>query len=572
MNPILLQKYFKENSSDLQDFYKDLKTWGEEMKRKDEFLKEDTSKKPKMNTGKPKTPKLNTKTKQKAKISKTGSTDYAKWEKFDADLECEHVDDDYKDDSELTDEFEEGSRDEAIVHKEKGNAYFKAKDWDKAMECYTKAINCYAYDPIYYANRGLCYLKKNSFIAAEADCTLALRLDSTYVKALQRRASARESLGKFELAISDLQLALSHEPKNTETKAALERVRKKLSTNNTAIENSSRPISKFLASRTKPQTVKPTIGSISNNQPLDSSAGSSWPDPGCEIVNINAIKKPPHLRSKKPLVKIQVSESNSVSEQIHEVLEKPSNKPEAVKKHVVEHVKRVNFEEDLGSRDKTIKKTSAFKNNKVKAKNEIDDILNESLLPDLHQPSDIISDDLNGLGKKLIVQEIEVAEIKPKEDKNTENILITKLHNKCLKDTKNIKIEESSQEAKLEIPKTSVQFYSMWKTLKTADNKYEYLKQIDPNEIPKLFKESLDSTVFSSILEVLSDGFIVSGDDVYGFLYHLTQVPRFSALTMFMDFKDKDCLWKLIDYLREKSQKVEITNEQIQDLISKYEL
>ncbi|XP_066152253.1 RNA polymerase II-associated protein 3 isoform X2 [Euwallacea fornicatus] len=531
-------------------------------------------KKSKVNTGKSKTSKQNTKIKQGTKLSKTSSTDYAKWEKFDADLECEHVDDDCKDDSELTDEFEEGSRDEAIVHKEKGNAYFKTKEWDKAMECYTKAINCYAYDPIYYANRGLCYLKKNSFIAAEADCTLALRLDSTYVKALQRRASARESLGKFELAISDLQVALTHEPKNTESKAALERIRKKLGTINTTVENPSRIISKFTASRNKGQTAKPAIGSISNSQVLGSSTGSSWPDPGCEIVNINAIKKPPHLRSKKPLVKIQVSEINSVSKHIDEASEQPLNKPEAIKKHVVEHVKKVNFEEeDLDSNRDTIRKISVFKNNKAKAKNEIGDILIENPLPDSNQPSGIIiSGDLNELEKKTIVQEIQVAEIKPKEDKNTENILITKLHNKCLKDTKNIKIEEFSQETTLEIPKTSVQFYSMWKTLKTADNKYEYLKLIEPNEIPKLFKESLDSTVFSSILEVLSNGFVANGDDVYGFLYHLTQVPRFSALTMFMDSKDKDCLWELIHYLREKAQTVKIANEQIQDLILKYEL
>lgn len=48
-----------------------------------------------------------------------GTIDYSKWEKYDADFECERLEDDFKDDSDLTDEFEDGSRDEAITHKEK---------------------------------------------------------------------------------------------------------------------------------------------------------------------------------------------------------------------------------------------------------------------------------------------------------------------------------------------------------------------------------------------------------------------------------------------------------------------
>lgn len=38
MNPVLLQKQLKDNASDLDQFYRELKTWGEEMKRKDEGL------------------------------------------------------------------------------------------------------------------------------------------------------------------------------------------------------------------------------------------------------------------------------------------------------------------------------------------------------------------------------------------------------------------------------------------------------------------------------------------------------------------------------------------------------
>lgn len=39
---------------------------------------------------------------------------------------------------------------------------------------------------------------------AESDCTEALKLDRTYVKALQRRATARERLGSLRSASADL--------------------------------------------------------------------------------------------------------------------------------------------------------------------------------------------------------------------------------------------------------------------------------------------------------------------------------------------------------------------------------
>lgn len=39
MDPYLLQKQIKENASDLQDFCKELKVWGEQMKNEEEHKK-----------------------------------------------------------------------------------------------------------------------------------------------------------------------------------------------------------------------------------------------------------------------------------------------------------------------------------------------------------------------------------------------------------------------------------------------------------------------------------------------------------------------------------------------------
>lgn len=45
MDPHLLQKQLRDNSEDLSEFCKDLKDWSNEMKRKDESLKGNTTEK-----------------------------------------------------------------------------------------------------------------------------------------------------------------------------------------------------------------------------------------------------------------------------------------------------------------------------------------------------------------------------------------------------------------------------------------------------------------------------------------------------------------------------------------------
>lgn len=65
---------------------------------------------------------------------------------------------------------------------------------------------------------------------AEKDCTYSIRLDKTYVKAYQRRATAKEHLNKFEQAEYDWQTVLELEPRNLESKIALEKLQKKVIT------------------------------------------------------------------------------------------------------------------------------------------------------------------------------------------------------------------------------------------------------------------------------------------------------------------------------------------------------
>lgn len=108
----------------------------------------------------------------------------------------------------------EEAREHAEAAKKKGNAHFGAKEWDAAAACYSEAM---AYDPtnaVYPANRALCRLKLGKAAEAEQDCTQALVLDAKYTKAYYRRATARRELGKYVLALDDLNMVLQLDPAN----------------------------------------------------------------------------------------------------------------------------------------------------------------------------------------------------------------------------------------------------------------------------------------------------------------------------------------------------------------------
>ena len=58
---------------------------------------------------------------------------------------------------------------------------------------------------ILYANRAACYLELQQFKDAVKDCSSAIDIDGSYLKAWHRRAKAHESLDDMDRALQDLQ-------------------------------------------------------------------------------------------------------------------------------------------------------------------------------------------------------------------------------------------------------------------------------------------------------------------------------------------------------------------------------
>lgn len=75
-----------------------------------------------------------------------------------------------------------------------GNKAYANRQFEKAIAHYTKAIAAHPM-AVFYSNRAACYSNLGKPEQVVADCDEALKMDKVYVKALNRRAVAKEQLG-----------------------------------------------------------------------------------------------------------------------------------------------------------------------------------------------------------------------------------------------------------------------------------------------------------------------------------------------------------------------------------------
>uniref|UniRef100_A0A1B6HH32 RNA polymerase II-associated protein 3 n=1 Tax=Homalodisca liturata TaxID=320908 RepID=A0A1B6HH32_9HEMI len=506
-DPVFIQKQVKDNTEDLHNFVRDLKLWEEEMKRKDRQLSNDQKeeifppvRRAKISNNVP-TKKPNSDNITKKRIP---SYDYKTWDQFDVDKACEEIDTkDNKSESEDENENEEEKarqeekykKEMALYEKEIGNKHVKAGKWDEAIESYSRAIAAYSRDPIFYANRALCYLKKKKFQAAEMDCEASLKLDSTYVKAYLRCAAAHEALCRYEDARHKLRCALQLEPNNVQAQRDLERLTNQVTKNPIKESETKQSEAKVQKqdNEKEPESVAAKQINVTNKilensktEPVkECRTEPNWQHSDSTILPIS---KPPHLRSKKPLKRIE----------IHDV---GLNMP----KHVCVRLAQVKPQDLPGTSESSMSSSPAQSSTGPKPRSIL--TLNPS------------SSTCKGLPPP---------------------------------------------------PKTSVQFHISWNGIK-SDNKlcYQFLKQIPGEELPEIFKESLESRTFTSIVQILALEFTAAGDEVLPYLQGLAKVRRFSTLVLFMSPADKTNLTTLFDYC---TQKTEASPDEIARLRKLYEL
>mmetsp|Transcript_37855 Transcript_37855/g.38541 ORF Transcript_37855/g.38541 Transcript_37855/m.38541 type:complete len:223 (+) Transcript_37855:137-805(+) len=124
--------------------------------------------------------------------------------------------------------------DEALTAKAEGNEFYKKKEYDDAIQSFTKAIKLCPEDElhkeqmaIFFGNRSACYYTMNEYELTIEDCTHAITNNPKYLKVIIRRSQAYEMILKYEEALSDAKTVQELDPchpKIQETIKRLERL------------------------------------------------------------------------------------------------------------------------------------------------------------------------------------------------------------------------------------------------------------------------------------------------------------------------------------------------------------
>lgn len=116
--------------------------------------------------------------------------------------------------------------DEAEKYKNKGNACMQRKDYETAIQQYTKALKLMPSGPhshVYFSNRAAALVSIKKFDEAVKDSERALALKPDYGKAHARLGLAHFLLGNYRQATEAYTVALKYEPNNQSSQNYLEK-------------------------------------------------------------------------------------------------------------------------------------------------------------------------------------------------------------------------------------------------------------------------------------------------------------------------------------------------------------
>lgn len=154
-------------------------------------------------------------------------------ENFNKEISSKNTTEDQpKQDTQNDDELIQRGIEEANEAKLEGNRLFGNGQYEEALLQYDVALQVSPPDvpssielrSICHSNRGVCFLKLGKFEDTIKECSKALELNPSYMKALVRRGEAHEKLEHFEEAIADMKKILELDPSNDQAKRTIRRL------------------------------------------------------------------------------------------------------------------------------------------------------------------------------------------------------------------------------------------------------------------------------------------------------------------------------------------------------------
>lgn len=385
------------------------------------------------------------------------------------------------------------SKQRANEYKEKGNGFVKTQDYENAINMYSEAIKINNLDPVFYSNRSQCYLKVEKYIECIEDTTQAIKLDSRLSKAYWRRMMAYEKLGEDILALKDCQVVIDLLPNEEKWKNDYDKI------HNRIVE----------AEKKKAREMV------------------KWSRLSKQAEVIDYIKKAPHLRSKKPMKRIEIK-TKKVFEQI----------PESV----IDKIFNNNTGESYPTTPTTPTDSKLFPSNfLMKSQNKAKPAKEMTL--ELKSPMSPVSPLSSGSPDEVKVKLDKVNEsLKNDSSKKQE---ATNMSPETVEPNTNdmpslADLEAQKCASTILLPKGGPQFQLVWKEL-SEQKRFLFLKNItDRNaHIGKLLGASLDSYIFSEIVGIISKYFAHYQIPPFKLLKGLSENPEMDILGMMLPEDDK---------------------------------
>ena len=334
-------------------------------------------------------------------------------------------------------------------------------------------------------------LKKGRHKEAEADCTLAVSLDPTYVKAYQRRATARASLKDFAGAVKDFEKVLTLEPSNKQAKAEVFRLKTKILDEE----------EKNKAAAVSAEPKKAEVLDVKENLKAGLFKGDKTL-PG----QVFPVEKKPHMRSTKPLRRIEITEVNSKESDI------TSKDVVSTKRSDGDFLIRESKTTTITNANPSQPKKSKIQIVEVSAADPPASSSSSSLSPPKSRPTTTSSASKSNGQVRKVEEQINLQSAK----------------------------QQQAHQSAATLVKSSMAFYIAWKGLASWEDKFRFLEKqmASAKAYPALFNHSLEAQVFEDMVDVLhqaSSSIATSGADLSRHLVGLSNVPRMSAMVMFMD-------------------------------------
>ena len=89
----------------------------------------------------------------------------------------------------------------AEAAKDLGNAAFKDKHFNDAVNHYSDALKLNPHSAVYLSNRAFAHIRLENYGSAVADASAAIKLDPTYIKAYYRRRVCKLAACSFCLSL-----------------------------------------------------------------------------------------------------------------------------------------------------------------------------------------------------------------------------------------------------------------------------------------------------------------------------------------------------------------------------------